>query len=141
MVGLTKAQQEQMPLVTWCAKKIKIKAPNFNMKCIWPWIFIIPKKLPSSNKVCVELHVILNFNSNLELNVHVYECVIIALMFQHITVEPFYNEDLGTMKATLLYQVSHYIRVNKHNDIKRWNQQSNLVISGILLYRSKKKTK
>ena len=27
------------------------------------------------------------------------------------TVEPRYNEDLGTMKITLLYQVSHYIRV------------------------------
>ena len=29
------------------------------------------------------------------------------------TVEPRYNEDLGTMKITLLYQVSHYIRVKK----------------------------
>ena len=27
------------------------------------------------------------------------------------TVEPRYNEVLGTMKITLLYQVSHYIRV------------------------------
>ena len=26
------------------------------------------------------------------------------------TVEPRYNEVLGTMKITLLYQVSHYIR-------------------------------
>ena len=29
------------------------------------------------------------------------------------TVEPRYNEVLGTMKITLLYQVSHYIRVTK----------------------------
>ena len=29
------------------------------------------------------------------------------------TVEPRYNEVLGTMKITLLYQVSHYIRVQK----------------------------
>ena len=29
------------------------------------------------------------------------------------TVEPHYNEDLGTMKITLLYQVSGYIRVTK----------------------------
>ena len=29
------------------------------------------------------------------------------------TVEPHYNEVLGTMKITLLYQVSHYIRVKK----------------------------
>ena len=27
------------------------------------------------------------------------------------TVEPHYNEVLGTMKITLLYRVSHYIRV------------------------------
>ena len=30
------------------------------------------------------------------------------------TVEPRYNEVLGTMKITLLYQVSHYIRVKKN---------------------------
>ena len=30
---------------------------------------------------------------------------------EHSTVEPLYNEVLGTMKITLLYQVSHYIRV------------------------------
>ena len=29
------------------------------------------------------------------------------------TVEPHYNEVLGTMKITLLYQVSHYIRGKK----------------------------
>ena len=29
------------------------------------------------------------------------------------TVEPLYNEVLGTMKITLLYQVCHYIRVKK----------------------------
>ena len=29
------------------------------------------------------------------------------------TVEPRYSEVLGTMKITLLYQVSHYIRVKK----------------------------
>ena len=33
------------------------------------------------------------------------------LMFSDCTVEPRYNEVLGTMKMTLLYQVSHYIRV------------------------------
>ena len=30
-----------------------------------------------------------------------------------VTVEPLYNKALGTMKITLLYQVSHYIRVKK----------------------------
>ena len=29
------------------------------------------------------------------------------------TVEPRYNEVIGTMKMTLLYQVSHYIRVKE----------------------------
>ena len=33
------------------------------------------------------------------------------------TVEPRYNEALGTMKFTLLYQVSHYIRVKKNKEI------------------------
>ena len=44
--------------------------------------------------------------------------------------EPRYNEDLGTMKITLLYQVSHYIRVKIQRNIKRWDQQNYLVIRG-----------
>ena len=35
------------------------------------------------------------------------------------TVEPHYNEVLGTIKITLLYQVSHYIRVKKQRNIKK----------------------
>ena len=42
--------------------------------------------------------------------------------------EPLYNEVLGTMKITLLYQVSHYIRVKKQRNIKSWDQQNYLVI-------------
>ena len=38
-----------------------------------------------------------------------------------ITVEPHYNEVFGTMKITLLYQVSHYIRVKKLRNIKSWD--------------------
>ena len=34
----------------------------------------------------------------------------IITLSQIYTVEPLYNEDFGTMKITLLYQVSHYIR-------------------------------
>ena len=37
---------------------------------------------------------------------------------------------LGTMKITLLYQVSHYIRVKKQRNIKSWDQQNYLVIRG-----------
>ena len=46
------------------------------------------------------------------------------------TVEPLYNEVLGTMRITLLYQVSCYIRVKKQRNIKSWDQQNNLVIRG-----------
>ena len=41
--------------------------------------------------------------------------------------EPHY-EVLGTMKITLLYQVSHCIRVQKQRNIKSWDQQNDLVI-------------
>ena len=44
------------------------------------------------------------------------------------TVEPRYNEVLGTTKITLLYQVSHYIRVKKQRNMKSWDQQNYLVI-------------
>ena len=47
--------------------------------------------------------------------------------------EPRYNEVLGTMKITLLYQVSHYIRVEKQRNIKSWDQQNYLVIEGFVI--------
>ena len=51
------------------------------------------------------------------------------------TVEPLYNEVLGTMKITLLYQASHYIRVKKQRNIKSWDQQNYLVIRGFCYIR------
>ena len=51
------------------------------------------------------------------------------------TVEPRYNEVLGTMKITLLYQVSHYIRVKKQRNIKSCDQQNYLVIRGFCYIR------
>ena len=51
------------------------------------------------------------------------------------TVEPLYNEVLGIMKITLLYQVSHYIRVKKQRNIKSWDQQNYLVIRGFCYIR------
>ena len=51
------------------------------------------------------------------------------------TVEPRYNEVLGTMKITLLYQVSHYIRVQKQRNIKSWDHQNYLVIRGFCYIR------
>ena len=49
--------------------------------------------------------------------------------------EPRYKEVLGTMKITLLYQVSHYIRVKKQRNIKNWDQQDYLVIRGFCYIR------
>ena len=54
---------------------------------------------------------------------------------KNYTVEPRYNEVLGTMKITLLYQVSHYIRVKKQRNIKSWDQQNYLVIRGFCYIR------
>ena len=59
----------------------------------------------------------------------------IILMNVGYTVEPHYNEVLGTMKITLLYQVSHYIRVEKQRNIKNWDQQNYLVIRGFCYIR------
>ena len=54
----------------------------------------------------------------------------------YYTVEPRYNEVLGTMKITLLYQVSHYIRVKTTKKyIKSWDQQNYLVIRGFCYIR------
>ena len=49
--------------------------------------------------------------------------------------EPRYNEVLGTMKFTLLYQVSHYIRVKKLRNKKNRDQQNYLVIRGFCYIR------
>ena len=52
---------------------------------------------------------------------HIEQCFQLLMPY---TVEPHYNEVLGTMKITLLYQVSHYIRVKKQRNIKSWDQQN-----------------
>ena len=39
------------------------------------------------------------------------------------------------MKMSLLYQVSHYIRVKKQRNIKNWDQQNYLVIRGFCYIR------
>ena len=46
---------------------------------------------------------------------HNYSEIMHYLLFS--TVEPRYNKVLGIMKITLLYQVSHYIRVKKNKEI------------------------
>ena len=66
-------------------------------------------------------------------------CLLVATHVNNLamqsTVEPRYNEVLGTMKITLLYQVSHYIRVQKQRNIKSWDQQTYLVIRGFCYIR------
>ena len=54
---------------------------------------------------------------------------------KHATVKPHYNEVLRTINITLLYRVSHYIRVKKQRDIKSWDQQNYLVIRGFCYIR------
>ena len=61
--------------------------------------------------------------------------LLFCLYFFTNTVEPRYNEVLGTMKITLLYQVSHYIGVKKQRTIKSWDQQNYLVIRGFCYIR------
>ena len=39
--------------------------------------------------------------------------VLVVRLNNNNTVKPLYNDVLGTMKITLLYQVSRYIRVKK----------------------------
>ena len=60
---------------------------------------------------------------------------LIILVGKFNTVEPRYNEVLGNMKITSLYQVSHYIRVKKQRTIKSWDQQNDLVIRGFCYIR------
>ena len=57
------------------------------------------------------------------------------LSVYHCIVEPHYNKVLGTTTITLLYEVSHYIRVKKQRNIKSWDQQDYLVIRGFCYIR------
>ena len=71
-------------------------------------------------------------------NLTIYGKIIInasdfAICCKLCTVEPRYNEVLGTMKITLLYQVSH-IR-GKKIYIKSWDQQNYLVVRGFCYIR------
>ena len=50
------------------------------------------------------------------------------------TVEPRYIEVLGTMKITLLYQVSHYIRVKKTKKYKELGPAKLPCYNRVLLY-------
>ena len=56
------------------------------------------------------------------------------ILFKCYTVEPLYNEVLGTMKITLLYQVSHYIRVKKTKKYKELEPAKLPRYKRILLY-------
>ena len=71
-----------------------------------------------------------------------FNCLVCTCMLFEVgcdcnnTVEPLYNEVLGTMKITfkLLYRVSCYIRVKKKIIIiKSWDQQNDLVMRGFVI--------
>ena len=49
------------------------------------------------------------------------------------TVEPRYNEVLGTMKITLLYQVSHYIRVKNKEIWRAGTSKITLLLEGFVI--------
>ena len=53
---------------------------------------------------------------------------------RNLLVEPHYTEDLGTMKITLLYQVSHYIRVRKTKKYKELGPAKSPCYKRVLLY-------
>ena len=57
-----------------------------------------------------------------------------SLNCKQSTVEPCYNDVLGTMKITLLYQVSHYIRVKKTKKYKELGQAKLPCYKMVLLY-------
>ena len=59
----------------------------------------------------------------------------ISFFHNSCTVEPRYNKVLVTMKITLLYQVSHYIRVKNQRKTKSWDQPNYLVIRGFCYIR------
>ena len=48
--------------------------------------------------------------------------------------EPRYNEDPGTMKITLLYQVSRYIKVKKTKKYKELGPAKSPCYKRVLLY-------
>ena len=58
-----------------------------------------------------------------------------CMKYAQCTVEPRYNEVLGTIKITLLYQVSHYIRVKKPKKYKELGPAIYLVIRGFCYIR------
>ena len=66
--------------------------------------------------------------NNHKIIANTHQWLILKTLFKG-AVEPHYNEVPGTMKITLLYQVSHYIRVKKQRNIKGWDQQNYLVIT------------
>ena len=97
---------------------------------VFPPLFDRSTKILSSSTKCI-VHLLLHacmLQYNSVDRTGLILCTLVVLY--RCTVEPRYNEVLGTMKITLLYQVSHYIRVKKQRNIKSWDQQNYLVVRG-----------
>ena len=73
--------------------------------------------------------------SQFECDIYTKTCVFVCVLLsnKYHTVEPLYNEVLGTMKITLLYQVSH-IRVKKTKKCKELGPAKLPRYKRILLY-------
>ena len=89
--------------------------------CLRPWCRL-PSALPDRAPLCCIFSLLLLQTADLHILI---PC----------TVEPRYNEVLGTIKISLLYQGSHCIRVKKQRNIKSWDQQNYLVIRGFCYIR------
>ena len=63
-----------------------------------------------------------------------YDVTLRYSIYKMNSVEPRYNEVLGTMKITLLYQVSHYIRVKNTKKYKELGPAKLPCYNRILLY-------
>ena len=102
------------------------------------WFIVVLNKLHYvSNSFFIYYQIVINTMRHI--SILFYFCQFLYLytitVGTRYTVEPRYNEVLGTMKITLLYQVSHYIRVKKQRNIKSWDQQNDLVIRGFCYIR------
>ena len=81
---------------------------NFGIGIYW---FLNPNSSSIPCYVMSEVHVFYYFSQ-----ITIRKVLFLLYLVMTCTVEPLYNEVLGTMKITLLYQVSH-IRVKKHKEI------------------------
>ena len=82
----------------------------------WLYLYRLKSAIWTGQNLVSWLQVYIKCTFHQKLSYRFYHPTMINSLF--ITVEPRYKEVLGTMKITLLYQVSHYIRVKKTKKYK-----------------------